>query len=92
LLKSTRQQYHHRSAQVLAARFPEVVETQPELVAQHYTEAGLMEQATPFWQQAGQQALQRSAHPEAIHHLTTGLELLTTLPETSAQAQQELGL
>ena len=42
LLKSTRQQYHHQIAQVLAERFPETVETQPELVAHHYTEAGLI--------------------------------------------------
>ena len=41
LLKSTRQQYHQRIAQVLEAQFPETVETQPELLAQHYTEAGL---------------------------------------------------
>jgi predicted ATPase len=43
LLKSTRQQYHQRSAQVLAGQFPEIVETQPELVAHHYTEAVLPE-------------------------------------------------
>jgi class 3 adenylate cyclase/predicted ATPase len=92
LLKSTRQQYHQRSAQVLAAQFPEIVETQPELVAQHYTEAGLMEQAIPFWQQAGQLALRRSANPEAVRHLTMGLELLATLPATPARAQQELDL
>jgi class 3 adenylate cyclase/predicted ATPase len=92
LLKSTRQQYHQRSAQVLAAQFPEIVETQPELVAQHYTEAGLGAQAIPYWQQAGQQALQRSANPEAVQHLTTGLELLAMLPETRARAQQELDL
>ena len=48
LLKSTRQQYHQRIAQVLEARFPEVCETQPELVAQHYTEAGLIEPAIPY--------------------------------------------
>ena len=41
LLKSTRQQYHQRIAQVLEERFPDLVETQPELLAQHYTEAGL---------------------------------------------------
>ena len=41
LLKSTRQQYHQRIAQVLEAQFPEIVETQPELLAHHYTEAGL---------------------------------------------------
>jgi tetratricopeptide (TPR) repeat protein len=89
LLKSTRQQYHHRSAQVLAAQFPEIVETQPELVAHHYTEAELTEQAIPHWQRAGQQALQRSANLEAVQHLTRGLALLATLPETPAQAQQE---
>jgi class 3 adenylate cyclase/predicted ATPase len=92
LLKSTRQQAHQRSAQVLAAQFPEIVETQPELIAHHYTEAGLAEPAIHYWQRAGQQALQRSAHPEAIQHLTTGLALLATRPETAARAQQELDL
>jgi predicted ATPase len=92
LLKSTRQQVHRQVAQVLEAQFPETVATQPELVAHHYTEAGLTEQAIPYWQRAGQQALQRSANLEAIQHLTTGLELLATLPETPARAQQELDL
>src|SRR6266516_4287988 len=50
LLRSTRQQYHQRIAQALEAQFPEVVETQPEVVANHYTEAGLMAQAVPYWQ------------------------------------------
>src|SRR5207302_2285802 len=57
LLKSTRQQYHQRVAQVLAAHFPETADTQPELLAQHYTEAGLAAQALPYWQRAGQRAL-----------------------------------
>src|SRR5262249_41222151 len=92
LLKSTRQQVHQQVAQVLEAQFPETVATQPELVAQHYTEAGCTEQAIPYWQQAGQQALQRSANPEAIQHLTRGLALLATLPETPARAEQELDL
>jgi predicted ATPase len=92
LLKSTRQQVHRQVAQVLEAQFPETVATQPELVAQHYTEAGLTEQAMPYWQRAGQQAIQRSANPEAVQHLTTGLALLATLPETPARAQQELDL
>jgi predicted ATPase len=92
LLKSTRQQVHQQAAQVLEAQFPETMATQPELVAQHYTEAGLMEQAIPCWQRAGQQALQRSANLEAIRHLTTGLDLLAMLPETPARAQQELDL
>jgi class 3 adenylate cyclase/predicted ATPase len=92
LLKSTRQQYHRQIAQVLADRFPELVETQPELVAQHYTEAGLIAQALPHWQRAGEYASQRSAHAEAIAHLTRGLELLATLPDTPERAQQELSL
>src|SRR5947199_2755730 len=66
LLRSTRQQHHQRIAQVLAERFPETAETQPELVAHHYTEADLKEQALPYWQHAGQRALQRSANLEAV--------------------------
>jgi predicted ATPase len=92
LLKSTRQQHHRHIAQVLEERFPTLVETQPELLAQHYSEAGLSEQAIVWWQRAGQRALQRSANLEAVQHLTTGLALLATLPETLARAQQELAL
>jgi class 3 adenylate cyclase/predicted ATPase len=92
LLKSTRQRYHQRIAQVLAERFPETAATQPELLAHHYTEAGLNEQAIAYWQRAGQQALQRSANLEAVQHLTTGLALLATLPEIPARVQQELDL
>src|SRR5262249_31782627 len=73
LLKSPRQQYHQRIAQVLAAQFPETVATQPELLAHHYTEAGLTAQAIAYWQRAGQRASERSAHLEAIAHLTQGL-------------------
>ncbi|MBI4641214.1 MAG: AAA family ATPase, partial [Candidatus Tectomicrobia bacterium] len=92
LLKSTRQQYHQRIAQVLVERFPETVETQPELLAHHYTEAGLREQAIACWQRAAQRAMERSANVEAIGHLTTALELLKTLPDTRERAQQELVL
>ena len=87
LLRSTRQQYHQRIAQVLEARFPETGETQPELLAHHYTEAGLREQAVPYWQRAGQRAIERSANLEAIGHLTKG-SLLATLPDTPARATQ----
>src|SRR5712691_8269310 len=90
LLKSTRQQVHRQVAQVLEAQFPETVATQPELVAQHYTEAGLTEQAMPYWQRAGQQAAQRSAHQEAVGHLTKGVEVLQTLPDTPERTQQDL--
>jgi predicted ATPase/class 3 adenylate cyclase len=92
LLKSTRQHVHQQIAQVLEARFPAVVETQPELVAQHYTAAGCIEQAVVYWQRAGQQTSERSANLEAISHFTTGIELLTTLPETPAHIQHALAL
>jgi TOMM system kinase/cyclase fusion protein len=92
LLKSTRQQYHQRIAQVLEAQFPETAETQPELVAHHYTEAGLIEQAVPYWHKAGQSAIQRSAHVEAIAHLRQGLALLDTLPETPQRLQREVDM
>ncbi len=62
LLKSKRQQLHQQTAQVLAERFPETLETQPELLVHHYTEADLAEQAIPYWQKAGQRASQRSAN------------------------------
>src|SRR3989441_4825602 len=81
LLKSTRQQYHQRIAHVLEAQFPETAEAQPELVAHHCTEAGLIEQAVGYWQKAGQSAVHRSAHREAIAHLRQGLEVLQDLPE-----------
>jgi class 3 adenylate cyclase/tetratricopeptide (TPR) repeat protein len=92
LLRSTRQQYHQRIAQALAERFPETAETQPELMAHHYTEAGLASQAVPYWHRAGQRALERSANLEAISHLTRGLDLLKTMPEGPERAQRELTL
>ena len=92
LLKSTRQQYHQRIAQVLEARFPDTVETQPELLAYHFTEADVRERAVRYWLHAGQRASERSAYAEAISHLTRGLELVSTLPDTPERAEQELVL
>ena len=92
LLKSTRQHYHQRIAQVLEARFPETTETQPELLAHHCTEAGLNEQAVSYWHKAGQRASERSAHVEAIAHLRQGLELLKMLPETAERTQREVDI
>ena len=92
LLKSTRQQYHQRIAQVLETRFRASVATQPELVAQHYTAAGCTEQAVLYWQRAGEHASDRSAHLEAINHCTAGIELLQTLPKTPEHTQHALTL
>ena len=92
LLRSTRQQHHRHIAQVLEGHFPDLCKTQPELLAHHYTEAGLAQHAIPYWQQAGQRATQSSAYVEAISHLSRGLALLTTLPDTPERAQHELRL
>jgi class 3 adenylate cyclase/predicted ATPase len=92
LLKSTRQQYHRQIAQVLEEQFTEAKDSQPELLAHHYTEAGLIAQAIPYWQQAGERATQHSAYVEAISHLTKGLEVLKALPDTPERVQQELTL
>ena len=92
LLRRTRQQYHQRIAQILEARFAEVVETQPELLAHHYTAAGVPTQAVPYWSRAGERALTHSAHQEAVSHFTTGIGLLPTLPQTPAWTQQAVTL
>jgi predicted ATPase len=92
LLKSTRQQYHRQIAHVLEAQFPETAEAQPELLAHHCTEAGLIAQAVGYWHKAGQRAIERSAHVEAMSHLRTGLALLQTLPETPQRLQREVNM
>jgi predicted ATPase/class 3 adenylate cyclase len=92
LLRRTRQQHHQHIAQVLEAHFPAICETQPELLAHHSTEAGLYEQAIGYWLKAGQRAIERSANLEAVGHLTTGLDVLKTLPDTPARTQYELTL
>jgi predicted ATPase len=92
LPRHTRQSLHQRLAQVLEERFPEIVASQPEVVAHHYTEGGLIAQAIPHWQRAGQRAIEHAAHVDAIDHLTKGLELLSALPDTVERSQQELFL
>ena len=91
LLKSTRQHYHQRIAQVLEEQFSETAEVQPELLAHHYTEAGLLEQSVAYWYKAGQRAVERSAHREAMSHLHKGLEVLTALPDTPTGPDKNCG-
>jgi predicted ATPase/DNA-binding winged helix-turn-helix (wHTH) protein len=92
LLISTRQQLHQCIAQVVEAQFPDLAEAQPELLAQHYTEAGLHTHAVGYWQKAGEKAIQRSAYMEAISHFTKGVEVLEALPGTPERIQRELAL
>ena len=94
LLRSRRQRYHQRIAEVLQGESG----FQPELVAYHYTEAGLPEKAIDYWHRAGQRALERSANVEGIRHITQGLAALEKLSvnagtrESEATAQRELEL
>lgn len=92
LLKSRRQQLHKRIAKRLDERFPETAETEPELLAHHYTHAGLADQAITYWQKAGERAVRRSANEEAKEQLERGLELLEKLPDPTERACRELSL
>jgi class 3 adenylate cyclase/predicted ATPase len=92
LLRSTRQKLHSRIAKVLEEQWPDVVETQPELLAHHFTQAGSMERAADYWQRAGERAFRRSAAAEATGHLAKSIDVLRTLPEDRAQAERELHL
>jgi class 3 adenylate cyclase/predicted ATPase len=90
LLKSKRQQLHARIAQVLELS-PEA-EAAPEVLAQHFTDAGLNAQAVRYWHKAGELAAGRSANVEAIAHLGKGLELVAKLPDEPKRAEQEFAL
>jgi predicted ATPase len=81
LLRANRQQLHARIARAYETRFPEVVHAQPELVAFHFTEAGLSDAAIEYWQRAGDFAMARSGHAEAIHHFSVALDLLSKVGE-----------
>jgi predicted ATPase len=89
-LRARRQQLHAATAAAMEAQFPEIVAAQPELLAHHYTEAGLPEQAIRYWYRAGERATERSTYHEAIAHLTRGIEMLDGLPQTPQRDQREL--
>jgi predicted ATPase len=77
---------------VLEHQFPETAETQPELLAHHYTEAGRHEQAVHHWLHAGRRAAARSANAEAVAHLTEGLAVCKRRPEAPERTQHEFDL
>jgi predicted ATPase len=92
LLRGPCQELHGRIAMVLEQRFPEDVEQQPEILAQHCTLAGLNEQAIGYWSRAGRKSLARSAMIEAAAQFQKGLELLPGLPDGPDRERQELEL
>jgi predicted ATPase len=92
LLRSRRQQLHARITATLEDQFPEIVETQPELLAQHCGEAGLVEKAVGYWLKAGRKAIASCALMEAVAQLRKGLDLLSGVPNGAARQEQELDL
>src|SRR5215471_7859146 len=92
LLRSKRHLLHAKIARIMEERFPEIAEARPELLAHHFTEAGLASEAIVYRQRAGERNLGRSAYVEAISHLKQGLELLKALPDCPERVEQELNL
>jgi predicted ATPase len=86
LLKTRRRELHRRVANVLSQRLPDAAEAQPEILAHHYTEAGLSAEAVPYWVRAGESMSARSAHLEAIRHLTKGLHAARNPRASAARA------
>ena len=92
LHEEERRRFHRQVAEAMETRFPETAKRQPELLAQHFTEAGLTEKAVSYWRQAGLRAQEKFANAEAIAHLTKGLSLLAALEPSSARDACEMEL
>ena len=92
LLREPRRALHARIAGTLQTKFPEIAENQPELLARHFTEAGLIERAAGFWGKAGQRSLHRSALVEAVEQLTRALDQIAILPGTPVLRREQIKL
>jgi class 3 adenylate cyclase/tetratricopeptide (TPR) repeat protein len=92
LLRSTRRELHGRIARAITELMPQIVETQPELLAHHYAQAGLIDNAILYGLQAGGRSAARSANEEAIAHYSKALELLAAKPEGAERDRRELEL
>ena len=92
LLKSRRQVLHRRIAEILRDQFAASAAAEPELLAHHFTQAGLIEDAIEWWGKAGQQSLEKSALVEAAEQLTRALNQIPTLPTTPILRHKEIRL
>jgi len=92
LLREPRRALHARIAETLEGQFADIAESQPELLARHYTEAGLIEKAVSFWRTAGQRSLARSALLEGAEQLKRALDQIATLPATPDLHGEEIKL
>ena len=88
LLKSRRQVLHRRIAETLRDRFADKAAAEPEVLAHHFTQAGLTDAAIEWWGKAGDQALRRSAFQEAISHLGKAIEMADKADESLRRARQ----
>jgi DNA-binding winged helix-turn-helix (wHTH) protein/predicted ATPase len=92
LLREPRRALHARIVEVFESRFAEIAENQPEVLARHYTEAGLIEKAVRQWGKAGQRSLEHSALMEAAGQLKHALIQIAGLPAAPAVRSEEIGL
>ena len=92
LLREHRRALHKRIVEALEGRFADIVERQPELLARHCSDAGLIEKAAGLWAKAGQRSLERAALPEAAEQLNRALTLIASLPSTPALRREEIKL
>jgi predicted ATPase len=92
LLKGKRQALHAQIAQVIEQRLPSKAHSEPELIAHHYTEAGMAETAIPYWITAGQRALDRTALAEAVAHLSSALHANDLTPASRERDLRELDI
>jgi predicted ATPase/class 3 adenylate cyclase len=92
LLREPRRALHARIAKMLEGQFADIAESQPELLARHCTEAGLIEKAAGLWGKAGQRSLARSALLEAVTQLTHAIDQIATLPPTPALRREQIEL
>ena len=92
LLREPRRALHARIAESLESQFVEIAESQPELLARHCTEAGMIEKAIGLWGKAGQRSLARSALIEAVEQFRRALDLIATLPSTPELRREQIRL
>ena len=92
LLRATRQRYHARIAELMVARFPQIVQNQPELLAHHLSGAGNYADAATHWKAAGENSARRAAVKEAVAHLRRALSALERLPQDSTRMDRELAV
>ncbi len=91
-LRDPRRALHARISETLESQFAEIADTQPEVLARHCTEAGLIEKAAGLWGKAGQRSLARSALVEAVEQISRALAQIATLPATSALRREQIRL